>query len=207
MQNPGGNRGPVSDRFSEAFAYTADLHRHQTRKGKNVPYISHLISVAGIVLEHGGTEDEAIAALLHDAIEDQSRDGRTREEIRTRFGNNVLDIVEGCSDTEGEAGTPKPPWRPRKEIFIASIGAKPESTRLVSAADKLHNARDLLADYRALGEEAWKPFNAGQEDIVWYYRTLNDLFRAVPVKPSHARLLDELSRVVSELERAVEGGR
>src|SRR5437588_8327976 len=130
----------LSTRFEEALVFATQLHREQTRKGTRIPYIAHLLGVTSIVLEHGGNEDEAIAALLHDAIEDQGG-ASTREEIRRQFGDRVVEIVDGCTDTDV---MPKPPWRARKEAYLAHIIEATPSVRLVSAADKLHNARAIL---------------------------------------------------------------
>ncbi|MDA2933982.1 HD domain-containing protein [Acidobacteria bacterium AH-259-D05] len=179
----------------EAFTYASDLHAEQKRKGTNIPYISHLMGVAAIVLEHGGTENEAIAALLHDAVEDQG--GRaTLEEIRRRFGDEVAQTVEGCTDADT---IPKSPWRERKEKYITHLREAEPSVRLVSAADKLHNVRTILADYRKVGEALWERFRGGKDGTLWYYRTLAKTFREID--PSS--LADELSRVVSELDQLV----
>ena len=184
---------PISStRFESALAYATRFHAGQHRKGTSIPYISHPLGVASIVLEYGGTEDEAIAALLHDVIEDGGGQ-RAREEIRQLFGSNVVAIVDGCTDTDE---TPKPPWRPRKEAYIARLPQEPDSVLLVSAADKLHNTRAILADYRVLGESLWDRFK-GHRDTLWYYRALADTFQAIR---KHPRLIEELSRVVSELE-------
>ncbi len=141
-----------STRFDGAFAYASRLHARQKRKGTKIPYVAHLLAVTAIVLEYGGGEDEAIAALLHDAVEDQGGPA-TRTEILGRFGKRVVAIVDGCTDTDTE---PKPPWRQRKEAYVAHVGDASPSVRLVSAADKLHNARSILADYRLLGEALWE---------------------------------------------------
>ena len=184
-----------SQRFQQAFVYASDLHADQTRKGANIPYISHLMGVATIVLEHGGTEDEAIAALLHDAVEDQG--GRpTLDEIRRRFGDGVAQTVEGCTDADT---IPKPPWQERKEKYITHLYEADASVRLVSAADKLHNVRAILADYRTVGEALWERFTGGKDGTLWYYRTLVQTFREIDPSP----LADELSRVVSELDQLV----
>jgi (p)ppGpp synthase/HD superfamily hydrolase len=182
----------LSARFEKALVFATQLHREQTRKGTTIPYIAHLLGVASIVLEHGGNEDEAIAALLHDAIEDQGG-ASTREEIRRRFGETVVAIVNGCTDAEV---IPKPPWRARKEAYIAHMAHASPSVRLVSAADKLHNARAILADYRVLGEALWKRFNGGKAGTLWYYRSLVSAFRARGTNS----LVEELDRVVSEIE-------
>src|SRR4028118_1856994 len=185
----------LSERFIDALTFATQLHAGQTRKGSEVPYIAHLLGVASTVLEHGANEDEAIAALLHDAIEDQGG-AATREEIRRRFGDTVTEIVDGCTDAET---TPKPPWRQRKEAYIAHIPTASASVRLVSAADKLHNSRSILNDYRVLGESVWKRFKGGKEGTLWYYRSLVEAFRKTGSTP----LIDELDRVVSELEHLV----
>jgi (p)ppGpp synthase/HD superfamily hydrolase len=184
---------PLGDRFDDALVYAARLHRTQVRKSSGVPYVSHLLAVASLVLEEGGDEDEAIAALLHDAVEDQG--GRPRlEEIRGHFGDRVAEIVEGCSDTDQQ---PKPPWRLRKEAFIARLGdpATSESVLRVAAADKLHNARSVLADRRSLGDAVWDRFNAERDEQLWYYRAVVEVLRTrLP-----SRLTDELGDVVQWL--------
>lgn len=185
----------LSERFTDALTFATQLHATQTRKGSGVPYIAHLLAVASIALEHGANEDEAIAALLHDAIEDQGG-AATREEIRHRFGNTVTEIVDGCTDADT---TPKPPWRPRKEAYIAHIPTASASVRLVSAADKLHNARSILNDYRLMGDSVWNRFQGGKTGTLWYYRSMLDAFRKAGSTP----LIDELDRVVSELEELV----
>ncbi len=183
----------LTARFEEALVLAAQLHARQVRKGTAIPYISHLLAVTSLVLENGGGEDEAIAALLHDAIEDQGG-AETREEIRRRFGDAVAAIVDGCSDTDV---IPKPPWRERKERYIAHLRAAPPAVRLVSAADKLHNVRSILADYRVFGEVLWRRFNGGKAGTLWYYRSVTDTLRAVASSP----LIDELDRTLAELER------
>ncbi|MBA2278017.1 MAG: HD domain-containing protein [Chloroflexia bacterium] len=185
----------LSSRFDDALIYARQLHATQVRKGTTIPYFAHQLAVTSIALEHGGGEDESIAALLHDAIEDQGGPA-TRAEIRDRFGDNVVAIVDGCTDAET---IPKPPWRERKEDYVAHIAVSSPAVRLVSAADKLHNARSILADYRQLGEALWSRFNGGREGTLWYYRALVDVFRSV----ESSRLVDELDRTVSELERLV----
>ena len=182
-----------STRFEEALIFATRLHAGQVRKGTNTPYIAHLLAVTSLVLEYGGDEDEAIAALLHDAVEDQGGQA-TLDEIRRRFGDRVAEIVVGCTDAWT---TPKPPWRERKEAYLAHLPQASASVRLVSAADKLHNARSILDDYRALGESLWSRFNGGKEGTLWYYRSLVEIFRAAGPFP----LAEELDRVVSEIER------
>ena len=185
----------LSSRFTEALTYATKLHSNQVRKGSGVPYIAHLLGVTSIALEYGANEDEAIAALLHDAIEDQGGEA-TRAEIRRRFGDTVTEIVDGCTDAET---IPKPPWRERKEAYIAHIFNASSSELLVSCADKLHNARSILNDYRVLGEAVWERFKGGKEGTLWYYRSLVEAFRQTGSTP----LVEELERVVLELEQLV----
>ncbi len=183
----------LSGRFREALVYACELHDEQRRKGSDVPYVAHLLAAASIALEHGASEDEAIAALLHDAVEDQG--GRTTgEEIRRRFGDAVAAIVYGCTDAEV---SPKPPWRERKERYVAHLADAPGSVLLVSASDKLHNARSILADYRHQGDALWNRFTGGRDGTLWYYRALVRAFQARLPGP----LSEELERVVSEIER------
>lgn len=178
----------LTERFTNALRFAAERHAEHVRKGTNIPYIAHLLGVASIALEYGADENEAMAALLHDAVEDQKA---TLKEIHDRFGNAVADIVAGCSDTDV---MPKPEWRPRKEAYIAHIPTASPSVQLVSAADKLHNAGAIVRDYRALGEQLWQRFKGGRQTL-WYYRALVDAFRTVG-----SPLANELDRVVSELE-------
>jgi (p)ppGpp synthase/HD superfamily hydrolase len=181
------------EKFEEALIYAASVHRGQTRKGTNIPYVTHLLAVAAIVGENGGTEDEVVAALLHDAPEDQGGEPRL-EDIRMRFGDEVTGIVAGNSDT---FKNPKPPWRERKEAYVSRVAREPEPVRLVSAADKLHNARSVLADLRSVGDEIWRRFNGGKDGTLWYYRALVEAFGTAGSNP----VAEELDRVVGELER------
>jgi (p)ppGpp synthase/HD superfamily hydrolase len=191
----------LTERFNQAMVYAAQLHANQVRKGnKNVPYISHLMAVSSIALEYGADEDQAIAALLHDAVEDQG--GKpTLEVIRQRFGETVAQIVDDCTDTDE---TIKPPWRKRKEDYIAHLAHVLPASRLVSCADKLHNARTITQDYRLVGEDLWGRFKGGREGTLWYYRTITNVFKTLELHP----IVDELDRVVTELERitAQKGG-
>jgi GTP pyrophosphokinase len=191
----------LSPRFDEALAYASRLHRGQRRKGTSIPYVAHLLSVSGLALEHGAGEDEAIAALLHDALEDQARSGATELEIRHQFGQTVLHIVKGCTDSEAEAGAEKPPWRERKEAYVKHIAGADASTRLVSASDKLHNARAIVADLRVQGEALWPRFSGGKAGSLWYYRALVVAFRERAGGDAMLRLVAELDRTVSEMEQ------
>ncbi len=191
---------PYGPRFEDALVFAARLHRDQVRKESGVPYVTHLLAVASLVGEAGGDEDAVIGALLHDAAEDQG--GReTLEEIRQKFGPEVAEIVEGCSDT---FETPKPPWRQRKEAYLAHLPHAAPSTLLVSCADKVHNARATLADLRENGEKTWTRFKGGKDGTLWYYRSLVEIFRRLPAAPR--RLVEELGRVVAELDRVAGGG-
>jgi (p)ppGpp synthase/HD superfamily hydrolase len=182
----------LSSRFEEALIYAFRIHNAQVRKGSGVPYVSHLLAVAALVLEYGGDEDQAIAALLHDAVEDQGG-LPTLDEIRVRFGPNVAEIVAACSDS---FETPKPPWRGRKERYLAHLPNKLPAARLVSLADKVHNARTIVADYGRMGDEIWERFKGGKDGTLWYYRELAKAFRAT----GSEALIDELERLVCELE-------
>ncbi len=174
----------LTERFDDALAFASALHRHQRRKGTAVPYVSHLMAVSGLVIEHGGTEDQAIAALLHDAAEDQGGEPTLRL-IRDRYGDAVARIVADCTDAWTE---PKPPWRRRKEDYIAALDGKPPSSLLVSLADKVHNARSIAADHAVLGDALWPRFTGGRDGTLWYYRALAEAFaRLLP-----GRLAEEL---------------
>jgi (p)ppGpp synthase/HD superfamily hydrolase len=180
------------EKFEEALLYAARLHRDQTRKGTDTPYVTHLLAVASIIGESGGTENEVVAALLHDAPED--RGGKERlQDIRKRFGDEVAEIVAGCTDTYED---PKPEWRPRKEAYVAHVATAPASVQLVSAADKLHNARSILADLRSRGDELWDRFIGDKEGTLWYYRALVEAYAGAGANP----IVEELDRVVREIE-------
>ena len=182
-------------RFSEALAFAVEAHRTQRRKGSETPYIAHLMSVSALVIEDGGSEDEAIAALLHDAAEDQGGEPML-EEIGQRFGSDARRIVAACSDT---FEMPKPEWRLRKEDYIAAVAGKQRDEIRVSLADKLHNARSILFDLRALGDDLWSRFSADRESVVWYYRALATEFTKLEAGP----MADELERVVADIEALV----
>jgi len=188
--------------FSRAFSFATELHAGQLRKQTDIPYVAHLIGVASLVLEHGGTADEAIAALLHDSIEDcgPAYPGGVealRVRIRADFGAAVLAIVEGCTDSETE---PKPPWRERKEAYLAHLETASPSIRLVSCCDKLHNARAIVADLRVIGGVLFERFTAGKTGTLWYYGALAEAFERAPV-PGPA---GELRRTVALMQQLAE---
>jgi (p)ppGpp synthase/HD superfamily hydrolase len=184
-------KSQLSTRFNEAFLFAAKKHAAQTRKHTRIPYIAHLMSVAALVLEAGGDEDLAIAALLHDVVEDCG--GKPMlEEVRRGFGNRVAHVVAGCTDADTY---PKPPWRQRKEIYLQHLKGADADVRLVSAADKLHNVREILKDYREGGELVWQRFKGKREGTLWYYRALAD-----ELSNENNWIVRELQRVVSELE-------
>jgi (p)ppGpp synthase/HD superfamily hydrolase len=182
----------LSSRFEEAVSFAIQLHAGQVRKSTEVPYISHLFAVTALVLQDGGGEDEAIAALLHDAVEDQGGT-ETLEEIRRRFGDNVANIVDSLSDAYT---IPKPPWRQRKQGYIAHMKEATEAVRRVSLADKLHNARDILRTLQEEGEGTWQRFRGGKRGTLWYYRSLVDIFN----ETGSDFMTRELARVVGEIE-------
>ena len=185
----------LGDRFVEAVRYAAKAHAGQMRKGTSVPYLGHLLGVASIVLDAGGDEDEAIAALLHDAAEDAG--GRDRlDEIRARFGDKVARIVEACTDSWE---TPKQPWIDRKRAYVEHAGhLQPDELR-VSAADKVHNTYAILRDVRLHGDMVWERFNAPAADVLWYYEALVRAYREAGGGP----LVEELARIVRGIEREV----
>jgi (p)ppGpp synthase/HD superfamily hydrolase len=185
----------MTELFEEALIFANRLHVKQYRKGTNVPYISHLLSVSALVLESGGDEELAIAALLHDAVEDQGG-METLEEIRNRFGERVANIVDSCSDAYT---IPKPAWRERKEKYIIHLKSSSADARLVSLADKLHNARSILRDVRLSGNDALSKFNGGKDGTLWYYRSLALVFETL----DQNIMVDELKRVVEQIENLV----
>jgi hypothetical protein len=182
---------PLSSRFDEALVFAVDLHREQARKATRIPYVAHLLGTAALVLIFGGDEDQAIAGLLHDAAEDQGGKA-TLERIRRHFGDRVAEIVDACTDTYAD---PKPEWLQRKKDYIARIPAKAADARLVSAADKLDNARAILMDLRREGARVWDRFNGGIQSV-WYYRELVRAFREAGGGP----IIDELDVVVTDME-------
>jgi (p)ppGpp synthase/HD superfamily hydrolase len=178
---------PLSKTFDDALVFAADLHRNQIRKGSDIPYIAHLMSVSSRVLSAGGTEVQAIAGLLHDAAEDQGGEATL---VRKTFGDDVARIVSDCTDAWVE---PKPEWRPRKEAYLEALPKKPAISLLVSLADKVDNAEAILSDYRQIGDELWDRFTGGRLGTIWYYRELSDVFHRLLPCP----LADGLSRSVS----------
>ena len=187
----------LSRKFEEALVYASVVHAGQIRKATGIPYIAHLLGVASIAFEYGADEDEGIGALLHDTAEDAGGAARI-DDIRVRFGEKVATIVEGCTDT---LETPKPPWRERKEKYLAHLKETDASTRLVSAADKLFNVRSILRELRQRrGDALWARFSGGKKDRLWYYRALVTAFRQYG---DHSDLIDELDRVVTEIEKLV----
>jgi len=180
----------LGPRFLRAFQFAADKHAGQTRKASTIPYIAHLMGVASLVLEAGGDEDLAIAALLHDVVEDCGG-APMLNEVRRRFGRRVASVVEGCTDSDSY---PKPPWRERKEGYIRRLRSADADTRLVSAADK--HVRSIRTDYREIGQSVWARFQGGRDGTLWYYRALCEQF--LRRKPN--RLTREFALAVRELE-------
>jgi len=188
----------ATPRFLDALTYAVELHGADVRKGTTIPYTAHLLSVCSLVLVDGGSEDEAVAALLHDALEDHP-EVASREMLSRRFGRDVLAIVEACTDTPADyEGGPKPPWRERKIAYLEHIRVASPSAKRVSLADKLDNARSMLADYRQIGDGLWSRFNAGREDQLWFFRSLVAALRAAG---EAGFLIQELDDAVTQLER------
>jgi len=192
-------RSKLGARFSDALLLAARLHTHQLRKGTDIPYIAHLLSVAALVIEDGGDEDQAIAALLHDAVEDQGGKA-TLMHIQLRFGDRVAGMVADLSDS---FDTPKPSWRARKEAYLAHLEkASPEVVR-ISLADKLHNARTILSDVQKCGDRIWTRFNGEKQGTLWYYRALVDVYRSF--EPSW--MFQEFEKLVVQIENWAERNR
>ena len=182
----------LSRQFEKALTYATRIHGGQLRKKTRIPYIAHILGVAAIAMEYGADETEAIAALLHDAVEDCGGAKRLRD-IERKFGKDVARIVEGCTDTDQ---TPKPPWLERKKAYVTHVRRSPMPTKLVSASDTLHNVRAILMDYRKEGEKLWSRFNRGKRGALWYYRSLVSAFNGKRIQP----LVQELDRTLTKLE-------
>lgn len=184
----------LTDRFENALSLAARLHRSQTRKGSDIPYVSHLMAVSALVIEYGGDEDQAIAALLHDAVEDQGGQD-TADMIRATFGDRVADIVLACSDSIQQD---KEDWQWRKDRYIASLATKGEDALLVTTCDKFHNATTILHDIAVHGPAVFERFTAKRDGTLWYYRQLAD--RLTTVRPGP--LSERLDTTVTALEAA-----
>lgn len=188
----------LGTRFETALAVTARLHRRQRRKGGEIPYVAHLLAVTALVLEHGGCEDEAIAALLHDAVEDQGGEA-TAETIERLFGERVRALVDACTDAAMGSPAAQLPWRRRKEAHLERLAGADDAVILIVTADKLHNLRAIVSDYKGLGERLWSRFVGGREGTVWYYRRINEVV-CHDAPPGLARqyreALDELVAIV-----------
>jgi (p)ppGpp synthase/HD superfamily hydrolase len=190
----------LTGQFSKALVYAELKHHNQVRKGGDIPYLGHLLTVAGLVINDGGSESQAIAALLHDAVEDAGGPA-TLEEIKKNFSDDVARMVDECSDTDQE---PKPPWRERKQTYINHLADVGDDTLLISVADKLDNARSMLRDYHEHGPKLWERFTVKDpRDHLWYY---GELLKAYRARGCSSWMVDELDRVVKELKRLVEGG-
>jgi (p)ppGpp synthase/HD superfamily hydrolase len=196
---------PLGKQFVDALEFAARLHASQTRKGSRIPYVAHLLAVTSLALENGASEEEAITALLHDAVEDQGGE-RTRRAIARRFGTRVASLVVALSDSHADTlrGARKEPWRTRKERYLAQLAAAEPSARLVACCDKLHNLRSLIHDYRQSGEAVWRRFSAGRREQLWFFRRLVKTLTDPPATP---RLGKELQRALAELERVARAHR
>jgi (p)ppGpp synthase/HD superfamily hydrolase len=194
----------LSPKFNEALLYAAERHGSQRRKGSGIPFMAHLLGVAAIVLEDGGDESQGIAALLHDAVEDHPRSGKTEQEILERFGPRVHHIVIGCTDTDPkrDADAAKGSWELRKQRYIDRLRAETDRGVLrVAAADKLYNVRSIINDMRLVGEEVWGRFSVPKEKTLWYYREVTDALHDAHGHPD--RLVRELAGIVWAMERGV----
>jgi len=188
----------LTDRFVSALQFAHDVHRSQIRKDTTIPYVSHLLSVAGLVLESGGDEDLAIAGLLHDAVEDAEEISGEEMSvlIRSKFGNRVADIVDGCSDAKSSPGGNKPPWRSRKEAYIKHLRSASDDVLRVSIADKVHNARSIATDQDRFGAVVWTRFTSTSEESRWYYTSLRDIYKE---RISDSYLIKELDIAIDRI--------
>lgn len=186
----------LSDRFFQAMAYAADAHKEQVRKSTNIAYISHPFGVASLVLEAGGDEDQAIAALLHDVAEDCGGEPRLAD-IAEKFGDRVAHVVRGCSDSLVVDEAVKAPWKERKQAHIEHLESADMDTLLVTAADKTHNARAIATDIQSIGYKVWDRFNADQEEIVWYYISIFWVLKNAGVTPT---LLNPLGAAIDVMQ-------
>jgi hypothetical protein len=195
-----GRQGVLTKRFDEAVGYALQAHDRQRRKGTEIPYAAHLLGVASLILEAGGTEDEAIAGLLHDVVEDQGGAPRLAE-VREKFGDEIAGIVLECS---AEDKTDDPGWRVRKKRYLAAIETCSDAALMVSLADKVYNARSIVEDIRLHGLSMLERFSADEpkdQSILWYYRSLVYAYGERSTAPR--RLLGELDRTVDELGRLI----
>lgn len=186
------------DKYLEAYVYSYKLHKKQTRKGSNIPYFTHLSSVSNLIIENNGTTTQAIAGLLHDAVEDQGG-AKTLAVIKRKFGPRVAKIVDQCSDTTIK---PKPPWKKRKIKYIKDIKNKSQDTLLVSLCDKYHNANCILSDYQKVGEEIWDRFTASKQETFWYYESLYKEFKKY--LKNHLELIKAYKSTVDEMKRIIQ---
>ena len=186
------------DKYLEAYVYSYKLHKKQTRKGSNIPYFTHLSSVSNLIIENNGTTTQAIAGLLHDAVEDQGG-AKTLAAIKRKFGPKVAKIVDQCSDTTIK---PKPPWKTRKIKYIKDIKNKTQDTLLVSLCDKYHNANCILSDYQKVGEEIWDRFTASKQETLWYYESLYKEFKKY--LKNHLELIKAYKNAVDEMKRIIQ---
>ena len=196
----------LNERFTKATEYALDHHNTQIRKGSGIPYASHLLAVTAIVLEMGGSEDEAIAAMLHDVVEDGGGP-KAEAEIRDRWGDDVAEWVIANSDSR-TGSSEKEEWSVRKERYVEGIAGKPVEAVRVSIADKLHNARMIVADHRVVGDELWDRFSASGPQTLWYYEALINAFdaRRNDLGPGAIAALDELRRTVEGMREIVVAG-
>ncbi len=187
------NEDLLSERFLEAFEMAFHLHNQQLRKESKIPYIAHLMAVSSLVLENGGNENQAIAALLHDAVEDQGG-WDTLKDIKDKFGEEVATLVDGCTDAYTN---PKPPWKERKAAYLEKMKTAPDSVILVSLADKVHNARSILLDLQDAGDQIWEKFNGGKAGTLWYYQSLANIFDSAPYPLLKHQLRDLVEEIIT----------
>jgi (p)ppGpp synthase/HD superfamily hydrolase len=189
----------LTERIGRALALAVEAHDGQKRKGTDIPYLAHPMGVASIALDHGADEDQAIAALLHDAVEDGGQ--HFAEIIREQFGDRVADIVEGCTDGVPDASGVKEAWLPRKQRYITHLRQSPEDVLLVSGSDKLHNARAIVEDLLNIGRSVFDRFTATPDQTIWYYETLSAIFteRGTPIAKPLTDTVNRMKQLTNEL--------
>jgi (p)ppGpp synthase/HD superfamily hydrolase len=185
----------LTDKIAKALALAVEAHDGQKRKGTSIPYIAHPMGVASIALDHGADEEQAMAALLHDAVEDGGAE--YAERIRTKFGERVADIVAGCTDGVPDASGIKPPWQARKQAYLDHLKTASYDVLLVSSSDKLHNARAIVEDLLNIGHTVFDRFSVSKDQTLWYYESLAQIFesRGTPVARALRSAVNEMKRL------------
>jgi (p)ppGpp synthase/HD superfamily hydrolase len=196
------NKFMVTEKIAKALVLAVEAHDGQKRKGTDIPYIAHPMGVASIALDHGADEEQAMAALLHDAVEDGG--SHYAQRIREQFGDRVADIVDGCTDGVADANGKKEAWKPRKERYISHLQNATDDVLLVSGSDKLHNARAIVEDLLQIGPAVFDRFTASKEQTIWYYESLAGVFmrRQTPMAQALSDTVERMKQLSNETSRS-----